>query len=56
MPDLTPEERAAIEQRIAILTAGMEKLDHLHIYTNVAEWAKLYEEREALDQQLGDEA
>jgi len=53
---LTPEERESRERRIAELTARMEKLDHLRIPKNIAEWAELYEQREALDKQLTDEA
>ena len=46
---MTPEERADIEVRIADLTIRMAKLDHLRKPKNIAEWAKLYEDREALD-------
>ena len=52
---LNSEAREALKRRIADLTAGMEALDHLRRPGNIAEWAALYEEREALDQQLGDD-
>jgi hypothetical protein len=52
---MTPEEREAIEHRIAELTARMEKLDHLHKPEDLAEWGALYEKHEALDKLLGDE-
>ena len=55
MSKITPEERAAMELRVAVLVARMDKLDHLHIYTNVPESATLNEDREALDKQLDDE-
>jgi len=53
---LSPEERAAIQHRIADLTGQMAKLDHLHNPTNIAEWAALYETRETLDKLLGDDS
>ena len=49
---LTPEERAEIEQKVARLTARMVALDHLNKPENIREWAALYAEREALDDQL----
>jgi len=53
---VTPEERAATEQRIADLTARMHELDHLRNPANISPWAALYEEREALEKQLSDDA
>jgi hypothetical protein len=52
---LTPAEREAIQRRMADLTARMRKLDHLHNLANIPEWAALYEERDALEKQLGDD-
>jgi hypothetical protein len=54
MPKLTTQERAAIEQRMADLKARMDKLDCSRNPESIQEWAKFYEERETLDNQLGD--
>jgi hypothetical protein len=51
---LTSEERAAIALRMADLKAKMDALDHLRNHDNIPEWAKLYEERDALESLLGD--
>jgi hypothetical protein len=53
---VTPEERAAIERRVAELRSCMKALDHLRIHANIPEWAALYEECDALEKQLGDDA
>lgn len=49
---LTSDERDAIEQKMADLTARMVALDHLNTTENIPAWAALYDEREALDRQL----
>ena len=52
---MTPEERTAIERRVADLKSRMEQLDHLRIDANISEWAALYEECERLEKQFGDD-
>lgn len=54
---MTPDQdRPALELRIAELTARMKALDHLRKPENVAEWAALYELREAVLGALADMA
>jgi hypothetical protein len=55
VPKATPEERAAIEVRLAALRARMIALDCWHDPEYMAEWNALSEVREALEKELRDD-
>jgi hypothetical protein len=52
---LTQEEREALKKRMSELKVRMGELRRRATSTDIAEWAELYAEREALEKQLGDE-
>jgi len=51
----TPEEREGLIRRMAELKAIMDELRPSLNDTNVEEWSALYNEREAIEGQLGDD-
>jgi len=55
--DLTPEQRDALKRRMAELKVRMDELrPDLDDAGIVEEWTELYTERQAIEDQLGDDA
>ena len=52
---MTPEEREAIQRRLAEVTARMDEMQPALSSTVVPEWVELYKERALLEERLGNE-
>lgn len=52
----TPEEREALKRRMAEFKACMDVLNPTINPENMSQWVELYNERDAIDKQLGDDS
>ena len=52
---MTPEERDALKRRMAELKVRMDELRNRLTPQKVPEWIKLFNERQAIEDQLGDD-